>query len=95
MNLKHTLAVAAAALLLAACSTPGPDYDALATQMMVASFRTEGIATLDRLQQDESNQACSQSQGMALPEARAAAIQQAALKSVRMPTERPLLRRLA
>jgi len=85
MRRTHTFVGAGAVVLLAACSTPGPDYDTLTAQMMAGSFRAEGIATLDRLQQDESNQACSQAQGAALPEAVAAAIQQAALKSVRLP----------
>ena len=87
MMIKHTLIGATALLLLAACSTPGPDYDVLATQMMAGSFRAEGIATLDRLQQDEANLACSRAQGAALPESLAATIQQAALKSVRMPAD--------
>ena len=87
MMIKHLFCGVTAALLLAACSTPGPDYDALATQMMAGSFRAEGIAALERLQQDEANQACSRAQGAALPEALAGAIQQAALNSVRLPAD--------
>jgi L-cysteine S-thiosulfotransferase len=65
----------------------GPDYDTLAAQMMTASFRSEGIATADRLQQDAANAACSKSLDAALPDAAADAIQRAALKSVRLPTD--------
>jgi sulfur-oxidizing protein SoxX len=66
---------------------PKPDYDALVAQMMIGSFRDEGIAKVDRLQQDASNAACSKAQGGNPPEDVANAIQQAALKSVRMPAD--------
>ena len=82
------LGLATSALtLLAACApmTPAPDYDARVAQMMAASFRDEGIATADRLQQDDANAACSKAQGSNLPAALAEPIQQAALRSVRMP----------
>ena len=84
-----TAALAAAALVVAGCTslTPGPDYGALVKQMMSTSFRNEGIATTDRLIQDEANAACSEAQGGTPPEAVAMAIQQAALKSVRMPSD--------
>jgi L-cysteine S-thiosulfotransferase len=90
MKLTHTLmalAVTAAALAGCAALEPKPDYDALVAQMMSGSFRDEGIAKVDRLQQDEANAACSKAQGAALPEATANAIQQAALKSVRLPAD--------
>lgn len=84
-----TVALAAAALVVAGCTSlaPGPDYGALVMQMMSTSFRNEGIATTDRLIQDEANAACSEAQGGSPPEAVAVAIQQAALKSVRMPSD--------
>lgn len=84
-----TVALAAAALVVAGCASlaPGPDYGALVKQMMSTSFRNEGIATTDRLIQDEANAACSEAQGGSPPEAVAEAIQQAALKSVRMPSD--------
>ena len=86
MKTKFTLAPIAIAL--AGCaSTPAPDYDALTTQMMTASFRDEGIATASRLQQDDANAACSKALGAALPDSVAAAIQDAARSTVKMPSD--------
>ena len=87
---KKTIVVAMAAVttvVLAGCASllPKPDYDALLAQMMSGSFRDEGIVKVDRLQQDAANAACSQAQGGSPPDAVAEAIQQAALKTVRMP----------
>jgi L-cysteine S-thiosulfotransferase len=79
--------VAATALAGCVALEPKPDYDALVAQMMQGSFRDEGIAKVDRLQQDAANAACSKAEGAALPENVAAAIQQAALKSVRIPAD--------
>lgn len=73
--------------VLAGCAAlaPAPDYDALTTAMMKASFRDQGIAKVDRLQQDASNAECSKSEGKALPEARTKAIEAANLATVKMP----------
>jgi L-cysteine S-thiosulfotransferase len=91
MNIKirRLIPLAAAGIALAGCAAlePKPDYDTLTAQMMTASFRDEGIAKVDRLQQDASNAACSKAQGGALADAAANAIQQAALKGVRMPAD--------
>ena len=89
MNYKKLTPVALAAMLLASCASqvPAPDYDAMVTQMMAVLFRDEGIAKVDRLQQDEANKACSKVQGGALPEAVAERIQAEALKAVRLPTD--------
>ena len=62
--MKHTrilAAAAAATALLVACATaPSPaDYDKAAAEVMKASFREQGIAKLDRIRQDELQQACS------------------------------------
>ena len=87
---SKTLLASGAALLLmmAGCAALAPtDYDALTQQMMGASFRDEGIAKVDRLKQDASNAACSKAQGGALPDDVAEALQQAALKTVRMPAD--------
>jgi sulfur-oxidizing protein SoxX len=75
--------------LLAGCATvaPTPDYDALAAAMMKASFRDQGIATVDRLQQDASNAECSAAQGQPLPEARSKAIEAANLATVKLPAD--------
>jgi sulfur-oxidizing protein SoxX len=78
-----------AAALLAGCAapTPAPNLDAEVAQMMTTSFRDEGIAKVDRLQQDAANAACSKAQGASLSDEVANAIQQAALKGVRMPAD--------
>ena len=83
------LVLGTAVVLVVGCATVGPaaDYDAETTAMMKASFRTEGIANVDRLQQDESNAACSKAAGAPLPEAQAKAIEEAALKTVKMPAD--------
>ena len=87
--LAATGAAAAAVLLMAGCAAmaPKPDYDALVAQMMSGSFRDQGIAKVERLQQDEANAACSSAQGGSPPQPVALAIQQAALKSVRLPAD--------
>jgi len=75
------------ALVLGGCAsfTPSPDYDAMMHRMMAASFRGEGIAGVDRLQQDAANAACSEAQGVSA--AVGASIQRAALNAVRWPSD--------
>ena len=82
-------AFVAVTALLAGCAAvaPAPNYDALLGEMMKASFRDQGIAKVDRLQQDESNAECSKAQGKSLPEAMTKAIESANLKTVRMPSD--------
>ena len=76
-------------LALAACASlvPTPDYDALFGQMVKASFRDQGIATVERLQQDAANAECSAAAGKPLPEARAQAITAANLATVKLPAD--------
>lgn len=59
--MKHSLILGGAAALLAACATaPTPaGYDRLTAEVMKASFREQGIAKLDRIQQDLGQAACS------------------------------------
>jgi sulfur-oxidizing protein SoxX len=46
--------------LAAGCATaPTVDYDKLALEMIKGSFRTQGQATVDRIQQDEAQRICS------------------------------------
>ncbi len=82
-TLRH--AAAAAAALLAGCATPAPDVSAEFPKMMQASFRDQGIAKVDRLQQDEANAACSRAEGKPLADDVAGRIQAAALKTVKPP----------
>ncbi len=80
---------AAALWAFAGCAAvaPAPNYDALMADMMKASFRDQGIATVERLQQDASNDECSKAQGKDLPEARVKAIEAANLATVKMPAD--------
>ncbi len=93
--LRWTVAAASSAVLLAGCaalrSTPAVDYDALTAQMMQASFRDQGIAKVDRLQQDASNAECSRSEGKGLPEARAKVVEAANLATVKLPADGVLI----
>ena len=61
MNIKHIAFVCITAL--AGCASPADagsqEADLLAQRILKSSFRAQGIATLDRLNQDELQQACS------------------------------------
>ena len=78
-------------VLLAGCASvgqaPAPDYTAAMAAMMKSSFRDQGIATVDRLQQDASNAECSAAEGKALSDARSKAIEAANLATVKMPVD--------
>ncbi len=80
-------ALGAAVALLAGCATPVPDVSADFAKMMQASFRDQGIAKVDRLQQDLSNAECSKAEGKPLPDEVAAKIQAEALKTVKLPAD--------
>jgi sulfur-oxidizing protein SoxX len=91
--LKHwRLAVTALCALLASCTTPQPatqDVDAATREVIRNSFRSQGAATLDRLAQasDTSNQLCSNAEGKALNSNIATAIEEANLKTVKLPSD--------
>ena len=87
-NIAVSASIAALALV-AGCAAvaPAPDYDALVAEMMKTSFRDQGIAKVDRLQQDASDAECSKAQGKALPGTVAQAIEAANLKTVKMPSD--------
>jgi len=89
MTISIRILLCAAAAMLGGCAAPppAPDIDALVATMMSTSFRAQGIATLLRLQQDAANAACSNAQTGTLGADQAAALQQEALKSVRMPAD--------
>ena len=91
MNMCKTLRACAAFVsvisVLAGCTAmapAGPDYDAMLADMMKASFRDQGIATVDRLRQDDSDVECSKAEGKALPDDVAKRIETANLKTVKM-----------
>ena len=82
MNRKFVYAVAAVA---AGCASlpSSQQLDAEATAMMKASFRDQGIATMDRLNQDLGQSACSSAQ--APSDAVAKQIEQQSLASIKWP----------
>lgn len=82
-------AVLAATMLLTSCATgPSPQDVAAATEKVVkSSFRDQGIAKTTWLDQDASNKACSEAQGKPLDEKLAKAIEEANLKTVKMPSD--------
>jgi L-cysteine S-thiosulfotransferase len=82
---RIALAAAAAVVLLTACASgPSPsELDAQFAALMKTSFRDEGIAKVDRVQQDLGQQACSTDKEP--NEAIAKRIEAEALASVRWP----------
>ena len=80
-----TMLAVCTALVLAGCAAaPSPDdLGRQALAMIRASFRAQGIATLDRLDQDAGQAACSS--GTAPADAVAARIQADALASIQWP----------
>jgi sulfur-oxidizing protein SoxX len=79
----------ALSVLLAGCAAgPSPQQVAEATQKVIkSSFRDQGIAKTSWLDQDASNKACSEAQGAALDEKLAKSIEEANLKTVKMPSD--------
>ncbi len=89
MQPTHRLRLAAATLVAAitvvgCATTPSPaDLDAQAEAMIRASFREQGIAKLDRLNQDLGQKACSSAD--APPDAVAKQIEAEAMATMRWP----------
>jgi len=83
--------VAPAAVALAGCgaSPTAADYDRMTMEVVKKSFVERGIAKLDRLEQDEARLACWKAEvsGKDLDEKTAKAIEEAALKSVKWPSD--------
>ena len=54
--------IALSSVVLAACtsSAGGSNVDQLTADVIQSSFQAKGIATLDRLKQDEANRLCSE-----------------------------------
>jgi len=82
-----------AALVAAACATAPSDEEIAgkATAMLKASFKPAGQAGLDRLDQDETQRACSAAAGKAPPRDVAAKIEEANLATIRYPADGKLL----
>ena len=92
-RLLRASATVALGASLAGCAglAPTPAYDALLAEMITTSFRSQGIATVDRLLQDASNAECSASEGKSLPDARSKAIEAANLATIKMPADGRLI----
>ncbi len=89
---KSLIALAApAVIVLAGCSaSPSPaEYDKMTMEIVKQSFVERGIAKLDRLEQDEARRACWESEvsGKPLDDKTAKAIEEAAYKSVKWPSD--------
>lgn len=78
---------------LASCaSTPtSQQIDEAVQQAMKSSFRAQGDAGLDRLEQDASNRACSEAAGASLDEKLAKSIEASNLKTVKFPADGKLI----
>ena len=82
-----------ATTLLAGCAMAptSAQVDEATRQVLKSSFREQGIAKLDRLQLDASNQACSDSEGAALSDKLGKAIEEDNLKTVKFPADGKLI----
>lgn len=91
MNKKTILAILPLAALLAACSMPPSqaDVEKATADMMKNSFQAKGIATLDRLEQDQANATCLQADlsGKPLDEKLAKAVEEASMKTIKWPSD--------
>ena len=87
MKKTRTTSLAIAALLAGCATAPmtAPELDRLTQGIMKASFREQGIAKLDRLAQDELQQACSAEKPPS--DAVAKRLEAAQLASVRWPAD--------
>ncbi|MBW8720661.1 MAG: sulfur oxidation c-type cytochrome SoxX [Polaromonas sp.] len=79
----------ALAALLASCAIAptAQQVDEAAQQVLKSSFSEQGIAKMDRLMPDASNQACSEAAGKPLDEKLAKSIEEANLKTVKLPSD--------
>lgn len=90
-KLRTLASFAFVGVLVAGCASipADSDYDSKTAEVLKRSFRSEGIATVDRLVQDDSNRECSQSEvtGVPLSAERMKAIEEANLKTVKWPSD--------
>jgi sulfur-oxidizing protein SoxX len=93
MNMKNKgVLLAVSGLLLAGCAglPSSAELDAMTDNIVKASFRSEGIASVDRLlATDETNRLCSQADaaGKPLDEKTAKRIEEANLKAIKWPAD--------
>lgn len=88
---KTTFVIAAVSVVvLAGCATFAGDSDKKATKaMLFQSFETKGIATVDRLNQDELQAACSEAEltGKDLDEKQRARLEAAQMATIKPPSD--------
>ena len=92
MSMRRTkIATLAAATVVAGCASlmsEPPDLTAQARAMMKASFQEHGQAKLDRIDQDDVQQTCSQYHGdVAVPKDVAARVERAEFATIRYPAD--------
>jgi len=95
MNTSYTQAalsaagLAFAAFFLSSCATAptAEQVDEATQQVLKSSFREQGIAKMDRLTLDATNQACSEAAGKPLDEKLAKSIEEANLQTVKPPSD--------
>ena len=86
------VALAVAAILVGCATAPNDaEVNAKAASMLKASFREQGQAKLDRLDQDDTQKVCSEYAGRAPPKDVAERIEKANLATIRWPTDGKLL----
>jgi len=93
MTLKNIGLCAVAGALVAGCAT-GPSDEQVrvkATEVMKASFKARGQAGLDRLNQDETQAACSALQGKPPTKELAAKLEAANLATIKYPADGKLV----
>ena len=85
------IAAPLAAAVLAGCSTgmSGADYDKLTAEVVKASFQDKNLVKVDRLIQDDNMALCSAAEvsGKPLDEKTAKAIEDAAMKTIKWPSD--------
>jgi L-cysteine S-thiosulfotransferase len=88
---RHLISSLAAAAAVAGCASlpSSAELDQITERTVKASFRDQGEVKVDRLVQDDSNRECSAAQvaGKPLDPARAKAIEEANLKTVKWPSD--------
>ena len=93
--MRHARWVAVFAVAVAGCAGPatqtGSATDAEVSRVLHASFTSRGQATVDRLDQDEVQRACSDAQGKPLPRDVAESLQKSQLATVKYPADGKLM----
>ena len=81
-------AVAVAGITVGCATGPTPEeLDRDAVAVIRSAFRDEGIVKVDRLNQDLANEACSKAMGKDLPADVTKAIEEANLKTIKLPSD--------